>query len=96
MAEQMAQMVLAALGTIYHGDSSNEQRAHATAYTEQIKANPVEALAVAQLLITPDQINEARHYGMALIQSVIDSQWHRPGFEATQAEIKQLLSLIHI
>ena len=49
--QQMAQMALAALRAIYDEASTNDQRREATAYCERVRANPVDALGVAQHLI---------------------------------------------
>jgi hypothetical protein len=88
---QMLQMTLAALQAIYSGSSTNEDRTRATEFCEQVKKSAEDSLAVASQLIGLDQLDTSRHFGLSLIASVIEGQWHRPGFEAKQQEIKQLI-----
>jgi len=83
-----AEGALAAVSTIHSPVATHEQRAAANAYCDQIKAHPEAALPIADQLVAPTAPDTARHFGLSLFGAVIEQRWHRPGFEAQQAEIK--------
>ena len=80
-----------AIATIYSPLATHEQRAAADAYCEQLKNHTEAALAVAAKLIGAEMPDTTRHFGLSLINTVIEKQWHQPGFESRQAEIKALI-----
>ena len=80
-----------ALAVIHEPTSTAEQRAAAGAYVEELKNNPEAALACSAQLIAPELPPTVRHFGLSLIHAVIERQWHQPGFEARQAEVKALI-----
>jgi hypothetical protein len=80
-----------AIATIYSPVATHEQRAAADLYCEQLKAHTEAALAISAQLIGAELPDTTRHFGLSLINAVIEKQWHQPGFEARQAEIKALI-----
>ena len=80
-----------ALATIYSPNATAEERAAAGAYCEQLKNNTEAALGCCTQLIAPELPPTVQHFGLSLIHAVIERQWHRPGFEAHQAEVKTLI-----
>lgn len=90
-AQFSAEGAVEAIATIYSPVATHEQRAAADAYCEQLKNYTEAALAISAKLIGAEMPDTTRHFGLSLINSVIEKQWHQPGFESRQAEIKGLI-----